>query len=373
MATTQFSVNDPQTAKLYAGRVYQDIITGDGLINSMREAGIITKQEDASRSAGDSVTFSLLKNQEGIGLIGDETATGQESALTYFTDTVLLNQIRYPVSIPNKGTISSQRVAYSMYEDAYRGLINWLQERHVLSVFYQLAGFNPTSFTWGGQTYTGQKRLILQGLNSPLSPSSDRVVYGGTSNSSDDDVASDNTATFKLADIDELEYTAETKQPYIKPLTYADGIKYHLYVHTSIWEQLLQDTTSPIQYRDLFGNLMQSGKSAGTMARSFDYSQTRVFRSDKLPNGVSSTGEVLSNVRRSVFVGQEACVAALGQGYQDGADSVPGFIIRQETADIGQIIRLAINAIWGIKKIRFDGTDHGVITVSNYTAKTYQS
>ncbi len=338
----------------------------------MIESGIVSKQEKTSNEAGDTVTVSFVQKNEAIGLIGDQPATGQESAMVYFTDQVVINQLRNPIQIPNTQTISQQRVVYDLPEDTYKVSMDWLAERGALSVLYQMCGFNPTSFTWGGQTYTGYQQQILQGMNPVSAPSANRVFYpnGWTS---DTQVAADPTATFKLSYIDQLEYMAETIQPYIRPLSETSGIKYHFYVHTSIWTQMLEDTSAPIQFRDIFNGWVKAGETTGTIARSFDYSQTRVFRSDKLPNGISGAGVVLPNVRRSVFVGRDAAVMCLGRGYSDGRDIVPGFIIREDVTDIAQWRRIAINAIWGIKKVIFNGTDHGTIVVSNYTNQTYQS
>lgn len=371
MAYTSFSASNSQTVKLWSNRIYRDFVTDTGMLSSMMEAGIVSKQEKTQNEAGDNVTVSFLKKQEGYGLIGDESATGQENALAYFTDSVLINQLRYPIMIPNSNTISAQRVTYDLPEDSYKVSMDWLSERALLSTFNQLAGFTATSFTWGGLTYTGSKKLILTGMNSVSAPTSTRV-YRPNSLSTDAAVAADTTATFKLTDIDQLEYLAETVQPYIKPIN-ESGIKYHLYVHTSIWKQLIEDTSSPIQFREMFNAMMIDGKSDGKIARSFDYSQTRVFRSDKLPNGVAEDGSVLLNVRRSIFCGRDAAVMALGQGYSDGKEVVPGFMMRTDFTDIEQWKRVAINAIWGIKKVKFESTDHGVIVCSNYTNQTYQS
>jgi hypothetical protein len=175
----------------------------------------------------------------------------------------------------------------------------------------------------------------------------------------------------KFSIIDQLEGIAETVRPYIRPISETDGIKYHMYVHTWQWNQLIQDTTAPVQYRDIMGNMIASGRGDGRIARSMVYSQTEIYKSDKLPNGVDSgTSAVVTNCRRAVFCGRDAAVLALGRGYSDGKETVPGFIIRQDEYDIGQIRRVAINGIYGIKKIQFNGLDNGVIVVPTYVAQT---
>ena len=45
-------------------------------------------------------------------------------------------------------------------------------------------------------------------------------------------------------------------------------------------------------------------------------------------------------------------------------------MIREDLIDIGNTRRIAINAIWGAKKVRFNSIDHGVIVVPSYVAQT---
>lgn len=95
----------------------------------------------------------------------------------------------------------------------------------------------------------------------------------------------------------------------------------------------------------------------------------------KIPNGISNgtfttAGNILPNVRRAIFCGRDSAVLALGRGFSDGKEVVPGFIIREDVIDIAQTRRVAISAIWGIKKIQFNGIDHGVIVCPTDVAQT---
>lgn len=371
MATTQFASSDSQVVKLWSNRIYKDFITDSGLLAAMLQSGVVSKQEKTQNDAGDQVRISFLQRLTNQGLIGDQVATGNEAPLIYFTEDVLINQLRQPVAIPNVNTIGQQRVLYDLPEDAYQVSMDWMKIRGVVGALYQLAGFTANSFTYDGQTYSGNQRLALTGLNSTLAPTANRVVYpNGYSN--DQSVNGDSTATMKFTLIDQCEAIAETVRPYIRPISETDGIKYHMYVHTWQWQSLIQDTTAPIQYRDIMGNLIAGGaQKDGRIPRSMVYSQTEIFKTDKMPNGVNSgTSATLANTRRAVFCGRDAAVMALGRGYADGKETVPGFMIREDTFDIGQIRRIAINGIFGIKKIQFNGLDNGVIVVPTYVAQT---
>lgn len=371
MATLNYNTADSQVVKLWSNRIYKDFVTDSGLLSSMMEAGIVSKQEQPSRGAGDTVTMSFLQRLTNAGLVGSQSADGQEVAPLYFTQTMVIDQLRNPVSIPNVQTIAQQRVLYDLPEDAYKISMDWLSVRGTVSVFNQLAGFTAASFTYDTVTYGAGNvpTTSLLGMNPAVAPSAGRVLYANGL-TTDTLVNADPTATCKLLYIDQLEATAETVQPYIRPISERSGIKYHLYVHTWQYMQLIQDTTAPIQFRDLFGNLVMAGKTDGGIARSFVYSQTEVFKTDKIPVGLDSSSLPLANCRRAVFCGRDAAAMALGRGFNDGKEIVPGFIIRQDTQDIQQIRRIAISAIWGIKKLQFNGTDHGVIVLSTYVAQT---
>jgi len=370
MAVTQFSSSDNSTVKLWSNRIYKDFITDSGLLASMLKSGIVSKQDKTQNDAGDQVRVSFLQRLTSPGLIGDQVATGNESALTYFTDDVLINQLRQPVAIPNTQTISQQRVLYDLPEDTYQVSMDWMKIRGVVGALYQLAGFTANSFTYDGVTYSGAQRLTLTGLNAAIAPTTNRI-FRPNSLTTDQAVGADSTATMKFTLIDECEALAETVRPYIRPISETDGVKYHMYVHTRQWQSLLQDTTAPIQYRDIMGNLIASGRGDGSIPRSMVYSQTEIFKTDKMPNGVDSgTSATVSHCRRAVFCGRDAAVLALGRGYSDGKETVPGFLIRSDEYDIGQIRRIAINGIYGIKKIQFNGLDNGVIVVPTYVAQT---
>lgn len=369
MAVTQFATTDLSVVKLWSNRLYQDFITDTNLLSSMIKDGVVSRQDQTERSAGDTITLSFRNRLSAQGLIGDQMATGNEKSLSYFTELMSINELRQVVAVANKNTISSQRVLYNLQEDTYQVLLDWFRERAVVGALYQLAGFDPTTFTYDGVTFSGGAKLELQGLNTPVAPSSTRVFYPKTY-TADEQVAGDSTATMKLDYILELEKLAETQRPYIRPLNNNGGIKYHLYLHTQQFIDLLNDTTSASQYRDLMVAQIASGRGEGEIKESFVFSNTRIFKSDKVAPGVnSSTSAVVSNCRRAVFCGKEALAFAMGQGFSDGkGQSTVGFRITSDFLDVNKIERIAVSSIFGMKKVQFNNIDHGVIVIPTYSA-----
>lgn len=368
---TQFAAADVQTVKLWSDRIFYDTTSDASLVGQMISDGTLQKVEDLNKTAGDSVKVHFLRRLTNKGLRGEAAATGNEQALVYDQDTLLIDQMRNVVQIPSKKTISQQRVKFDLPEDAYSVLRDWFVDRAVRGAMNQLAGFYPTSFTYDGETYSGNDRLLLLGQNAGVAPSTDRIVRAN-SLATDTLVAADTTATMKLSLIDSAEKTAETKtsstSKYIKPLSLDNGIKYKCYVHLEQFYQLLQDTTAPIQMRDvLLSQIAGGGKKEMLIGRSFDYSQTRIIATDKVPNGLTSS-VVDANCRRAVFVGMDAGWVAFGQGFTGGGDTTPGFSWNEDTVDVGQWRRIACQGIYGIKKAQFNSTDHGSIVISTYSA-----
>lgn len=366
MATTQWGVNDNLTVKLWSDRLWYDTISDKTLVGMMKKDGSLQVKEDTSKGAGDRIRYGLLSRLSSKGLVGDQVATGNEKALTYYDTDLLINQLRQPMAVQAKQTISAQRVNFNMSEDVYVILRNWMIERQTVSTLYQLAGFNPTSFTYDGETFTGDQRLELWGMNTPTAPSATRIIRANGL-ATDALVAADTTATFKLSLIDQAEQIAEKNRPYIMPLnTASDGVKYRCYVHTDQYLQAIQDTTAPAQYRDiLLAQIAAGTKKDASFGRSFVYSQTEIIATDKIPNGVTSN-TVDANCRRAVFVGKEAAAIGYGQGFSDGKDTTAGFAFNMDVIDIGQTERYAVKSIYGVSKSVFNGIDHATVVISTY-------
>lgn len=372
MATTNFSTNSSSTVKLWSERALYDWVSDTQLLGQMLKAGVVIRKDETSRSAGDRVTVSFLNRITDQGLLGSASATGVESSLTYYTDQMYINQLRIPLSIPAPKTIDQQRVTYDLPEDSFRVLSEWMQVRGALGVLNQLAGNTATTITYDGENYSGNDRLKITGLNSAAAPSTNsgviRIIRPNNL-TTDQAVAADTTATLKLSHILEAETVAATSRPYIRPFSETAEVKFHLYCHTEQYNQLLQDTTAPFQFRDIQTSMINSGRGEGQILRTFVFSQTRVFASDKLPLGVNSvTSAQEPNSRRAVFVGRDAAGLALGRGYDGGGADVAGFRLNSDYFDIMQQQRYAMVGVFGIKKLQFNGNDNGVIVISTYSS-----
>jgi len=371
MSFTTFSVSDVQTLKLWSKRLLQDNISNETLIGGFLSDKVLVRQDELQRSAGDQIKIHLRRRLSTKGFIGDEMATSNEKSLTYFQDSLLINEQREVVQNSAKNTIGQQRVLFNLEEDTYETLRDWFREKMIVGTLNQLVGNTAPSITYDGDTYTGADLVKITGMNAARAPSGTGRIFRPNSLTTDQAVNGDTTATAKLSHILEMEKFAEKTRPYFKPLDGkmdGESYKYLYLVHTDVFNQLLEDTTAPYQFRDIYYNRLAAGKMMG-FGRSGVFSQTKIMSIDKLPFGVhSSTGAEQTNTRRGVFLGREAGALAFGQGFSDGKDTIAGFMFKTDQVDVQKLDRIAVVGIWGVVKTVFDSIDYGTIATTHYTA-----
>lgn len=369
MTTTSFTSADVKTRKAWSLRVYKDIVTDTEVVADMVKNGILKVEDDLVKGRGDNVKVHFVNRLQAKGFIDDEAIGGNESAMTYYQSQVDIHEFNAVISIPNAGTISQQRVVFDLPEDTYQVLKMWLQEKTVVGILNNLCGNTATSITYDSVTYSTTTDLLKITMgNAPTAPSSNQIIYAGSGNTSDQNVGDDPTATFSLKLIDEAEARARKNRPYVNPLKRSDGIKYICYVHVDGFKQLIQDTSSPIQYRDIYLNKIASGKDDELFNASAMYSQTLIVATDKIPYGVTASAAD-ANVRRALFVGQDAGSLAFGQGYKmpDGT-STAGFSFHEDMLEVERIKRIRVCGMMGANKNVFNSIDRGTIVISHYVA-----
>ncbi len=251
MSYGTFSTSNALTQKAWSERTIYDFVSDTEMLGQMIGSGVIRRQDDLNRSQGDRVTIPFLNRLVNPGFIGNAAVTNSEAPLVYSSDNLSIDQLRQVVQIPAEYTIDTQRASIGLDfpEDTYRILSEWQKVRGILGVFAQLGGITQTTLSWDGYDYSGNARLELTGLNAAVAPSTTsgvtRIIRANNL-STDELVAADTTATMKLTYVLQAETIAQTMKPYIREIDTMGEIKYHLYVHTQQYNDLLQDTTSPL-------------------------------------------------------------------------------------------------------------------------------
>jgi N4-gp56 family major capsid protein len=350
MAGTSYGVNHPLAVKVWAKKLFVEAL------KETQASKFIGKGSDAlcqikgelNKSAGDKITFGLRMQLTGEGVSGDGTLEGNEEALSTYSDSVLIDQLRHAVR--SGGKMSEQRVPFSVREEARSGLTDWWADRIDAWFFNQLAG----NTVQGDTKYTGN--------NAAVAPST--KVYPASVNASDE-VSISTTDKFRLEYIDYAKEVAETRADPIRPLMVNGEKHYVMFLHPYQVVDL-RINTSTGQWMDIQKAAMQGGKTSenpiftGALGV---YNNVLLHVSTRVPLGISNAGAAVANTRRAIFCGAQAAVMAYGQDSEGGEMSWV-----EELFDYKNQLGVSAGLIGGLKKTRFNSLDHGVIVVPTYAA-----
>ena len=356
MANTTFGVNHPLAVKLWSEKLFREALkeTWIGKFIGTTSNSLIQTLTDTQKGAGDSVYVGLRMQLSGAGVAGDDTLEGSEEALTFYRDTVTIDQIRNAVR--SAGKASEQRVPYSMREEARQALGDWISNMLDTSFFNQIAG------------YTTESDTRKTGMQSPAAATTGRILVansgaGGSASTeaSLSTVAAPATnAILKLGDIDRCVAYAKTASPMIRPINLAGNSYYVMFLHPyQTWK--LRADTSTAQWNDIQKAAMMGGQIkdnpifTGALGV---YNNVVLHESARVPLTVATAD---GNFRRAIFCGAQSAVVAFGQ---DSSGMKTSW--NEELFDYGNQLGVAAGLIWGLKKTQFNSADFGTIVVSSY-------
>lgn len=322
------------------------------------------------RARGDQITYDYTGKLTGIPIGEGGTLDGNEEALDLGYFQMAMNVTRIGVLNPNSDTIEQQRTLVD-FPERTRKLI---PQRHMelvdTSVFYQLAGANPTTVTLNGTVWSGTNKLFVQGHNTPVAPSTNRIIRAGAA-ATDQALTSANTMTLDLIDF-ALEKIDNSDQP-IKRL--ADD-SFDLYISPEQLTDLKQDTTGKIQWFNIQLAKITGGKKNElevgmfeTMPALGEYAGVNIYSAPRVAYGVrSDTSAVITSVRRAVLVGKDALSFASPFGGRITDKDVPLKYFSQ-LKDYEYYKGLEGRMIYGLKKtVASNSEDIGVMVISTYAA-----
>lgn len=362
MAATEYGINHPLAVKKWAMGLGRDVLQDMYLSSFMGEGtdNIIQIKTELQKGPGDTITFGLRNLLTGDGVPGDETLEGNEERLITNDDKVVINQLRHAVR--SRGKLSEQRVPFSVREECRDGLKDWWTERMEVTAFNHLCGFTP------------ETRIAYNGGNTITAPTSTMKMYTSASHTSDETL--DSNDTFYLNVIDAAVEKARTQTPKIRPLRIGGKEYYVLFLHEYCATDLRRQVTATnsAAWFNIQLSAMEGGKITGnnifTTALG-EYHGVILHRSKYLTNGVnSSTGAVVSNVRRNVLCGAQAACIAFGR------DNGPTrFNWVEKKFDYENQLGVSSGTIFGMKKTTYqieddsaNAFDYGSLVISSYAA-----
>ena len=357
MASTDYGVGHPLAVKLWSKKLAHEALKKTWAYKFMGTGSdsLIQIKDDTQKSAGDKITCGLRMQLTGDGVQGDGTLEGNEEALTTYSDSIFIDQLRHAVR--SGGKMSEQRVPFSVREEARIGLQDWWSDRMDTWFMNQIAGNTAVTNT----RKTGNQAAIA--------PDSDHLI-AAAGHDTEASLSATTTEALKLSDIDRLIAKAKTyttgDTPIIRPLSYQGEDHYCLFIHPYQMYQLRTSNTSTVgNYVDLFKANLQGGMYKDNpifTGASFVYNNTIVHESTRVPviTGTPNSGSA-ANFRRAVFCGAQSAVMAFGR--DDGPNRMSW---TEELFDYENQLGVAAGCIAGLKKTRYNSKDFSTIALSTY-------
>lgn len=371
MSSTQMLTANSLTRKLWATKDWMN--PGQRVaFGHMFVRGSVFYVEDflGNKARGDQITYDYTNKLTGIPVGEGGTLDGNEEALNLGYFTMAMNVCRIGVLNPNDDTIEQQRTLVD-FPQRTRKLI---PQRHMelldTAVFYQLAGSYPTSWTQNGTTWSGTNRAFVTGFNTPVAPSSNRIIRAGAA-ATDQALTSSNTFTMDLID-----YALEKIDVSDQPIKMLADDTFDLYLSPYQLTDLKQDTSGKIQWfnmalaRATGGDFEQiDGDMFQTMPCLGQYGRVNIYSAPRVAYGLrSDTSAVITTVQRAVLVGRDALSFASPFGGRPSDTDVPLKYFSQ-LKDYEYFKGLEGRMIYGLKKtVASNSEDIGVLVISTYGA-----
>lgn len=362
MSTTSFAVNDAMAVKLWSKEVAEaERDTSDiGKLQGESDDSIIMVKSDFSKNSGDQITYSLRTRIAGKGFTEGQKALGNSQGLSFYSDSLLINELGQTVGARNKTTIDAQRVPFNLREQGKNGLVQWWKDRKSVTFFNHVCGFTPAN------TETDTSGKVFTGMNTVFAPSAGRQIWAGAATTDQGLTSGD---TFVVALIDKAKEIAMVGDNMVRPISIGGQPKYVMYLDPAQVTSLRTNATTggwlDITKAAMAG--MESSKSPIYTGALGEYNGVILRSSQDITTGVhASTGVAISTVRRAVLLGAQAAVVGYGNSNQYGPMK---YRWSEELVDHERELEVGAWSIYGMKKCRFNSNDFGTIAVSSYAAR----
>lgn len=373
MASTGMLTSNNLTVKLWEKKAWLQAMQRAVLGHAFNRGSVYFPEKlKGNNAVGDTVTFPYVGKLTGIPIGEGGTGDGNEEALELENFSMIMNTCRLLVLNPNKDTIEQERTTVDFEVNTRKALTKRAVELLDASFFYQLAGANPTTLTINGTTYsTASQLLFVQGMNTPIAPTSNRQIWpNGWTN--DQSLTSNDIMT-----LDMIDYALEKIERSDQTIELLDGDTYDLYVSPEQLVDLQQNTVGKIQWFNIeLAKIIGQNKDnmienrfMNKMICAGKYRNVFIYSAPRVAYGVnSSTSAVITTVRRAVLVGADALGFASPFGGRITDTDVPmKFFFQLKDYDYykGSEARM----IYGMKKMSPSNKDDiGVMVISTYAA-----
>ena len=345
MASTEFAAGSAFAAQIWSKQLTRETAS-KMFFKRLMSASMdmpIKFLRDLIRSPGEKIFHDLLVDDRAPGRTGDAQLRSFESAMVFYQDSLLIDQLRKGVEFRG---MSQQRVVHDLRAQARSVLSSWWARVFDITMFAYLAG------TTG--TVAGNPECMLN-----FFPGG--TFAGNSMRSPDADHTYDPSSTQTLVVIDNTIEMAKTVNPKIEPFN-IEGGNYYAYIMHPYAATALRTATA----NNTWTNIQQYANVRGATNPIFSgalgvYNGTILYESEYIPrNSAGGSNPDTQNL----FLGKNAGAFALGNAWGAGVSSPGMFRWAEDTWDYGNVMGIGATAIFGIQANQWNSDRHGCIVVT---------
>lgn len=342
---TEFNTSSPQAVRRWSQRLTRETIGRTYLRRFMGTSNraIIQLHTDLRQGRGDEVKFDLLVQLAGYGVHGDTRLKGREKKLTYYQDSLGIDQLREAVAYT---TMSQQRTLHQLRRDGTENLADLFARVYDETLLAHLAGD--------------------AGSNTELNTEMDG--FGGNSFAAVDSAHDmDRTsATMSVSFLTAAKAKAKVLNPMLRPARFQGQDWYVFLGHPySIAQMRLE--TGPTKWAEVQARAGERGRRNPLFTGAVGvWDGVVIHESEFVPYNTST------NVAYNLFLGAQSGHIGFGNPYttlgRKPSSTNELFSWFEEGDDYGNETGVAGGSIFGLKAAEYNSERFGMIRIRSQDA-----
>lgn len=322
------------------------------------ENNVIEQKTELESDAGDRISFDLSVQLRQRPSKGDARVKGKEESLRFFSDEVIIDQMRHPVSAG--GRMTRKRTAHDLRRIAKARLSDYWKQYMDELIFVYLAGARGIN-----EDFIEPEDFAGHAGNAIQAPDAQHIIFGGAAKAVAEITATDTfnrdvveRACVRARMMRAQDPTAANMMP-----VSVEGEDHYVIVMSPLQEYSLRtDETGGSSWLEV-----------QKAAASAEGAKNRIFKGGcgMINNVILHSHESVVRFRNYGAAADQPAARAMFMGRQAGviAYGTPGgmrFMWEEEMDDYGNEPTVVAGLIVGLKKTRFNGKDFGVMAIDTY-------
>jgi N4-gp56 family major capsid protein len=322
------------------------------------------------KQPGDTITIGLRSALSNAAVEGTSTLEGNEEALNFYNQSILIDLYRNGVRID--GVMTNKRTSFDIRNEAKAALVDWLAEEVEDRIAAEFSSINGVAYASATETQKDQWS----------DDNEDRVLFGAATSNTEQaggggSGGNDHSASLLNVDgtndvlstgiVSLARRLARLANPKIRPMRIDGGVEmYLMFAHPLSFRDLVNDSAIQQAQREVFPRMGDTSHPLLVGQASLWWDGVLIVESERVPV-LSGVGNAGIDVAVNVLMGSQAIVMAQG-GFENGSRVK----MVEEGFDYDAKTGFALSTIQGHEKARFNlggggnSVDHGMVTV--YTA-----